>query len=59
MTKLYSLIQVEKETGKRAVVYGHATENVIQEFLTAYINTSHYVIVQEYDPATESVSEPR
>lgn len=45
---LYTLIQVNKKTGNRAVVYGHVTENVIQEFFAAYVDAAHYVVVEEY-----------
>lgn len=49
MTKLYTLIQEEVETGRKVIIYKHAAENVIVKYLMDHILDTHRVIVQEYD----------
>lgn len=48
MTKLYTMLQRDRKTGEEKVIYGHATVNVIHQYLEAYVNNENDVIIREY-----------
>lgn len=45
---LYTMIQIDRATGDERIVYGHASINVINDYLTAYVNTRYDVRVEQY-----------
>jgi hypothetical protein len=45
---LYTLIQIDKKTGERTIVYGHVTENVINDYWRTYTDEWHSVSITEY-----------
>ncbi len=48
MSELFTMIQVNRETGEQKVIYGHASKNVMSNYWQAYVDEKHYVIIEEY-----------
>lgn len=49
MEPLYEIVQVDiADTTRRRVVYGHVTENVVQDYACAYVNEDRYVEIRLY-----------
>lgn len=48
--KLYTMKTQDIKTGEETVMYGHATINVMHDFLEAYLSETTRVIIEEYLP---------
>jgi hypothetical protein len=49
-TPLYTLICINRESGKTRIIYGHATINVIKDYVDAYTDAYHYTVCDLYTP---------
>lgn len=48
MTQLFTMSRRDRKTGEEQVIYGHVTINVIHDYLEAYVDDEHDVIVNRY-----------
>lgn len=52
---LYTLTQVDRKTGQRTVTYGHCTASVVRDYLLAYVDSEHDMVVSLYQPPTTTI----
>lgn len=57
MTKLYTFKVQNIETGEIRVIYGHTTQNVINDFWDAYVSETERVIIERDTPEKTSIIE--